>query len=90
MEKVLFACDELTGLIGAAALMRPSRSTKDMELKSLKKKFKDKKFAAGCSREIITDGAQLLGWELDKLLELTLRAMQDEEDAIEEAVAALG
>ena len=61
-----------------------------MELKSLKKKFKDKKFAAGCSREIITDGAQLLGWELDKLLELTLRAMQDEEDAIEEAVAALG
>ncbi len=90
MEKVLFACDELTGLIGAAALMRPSRSTKDMELKSLKKKFKDKKFAAGCSREIITDGAQLLGWELDKLLELTLRAMQDEEDAIEGAVAALG
>ena len=90
MEKVLFACDELTGLIGAAALMRPSRSTKDMALKSLKKKFKDKKFAAGCSREIITDGAQLLGWELDKLLELTLRAMQDEEDAIEGAVAALG
>ena len=90
MEKVLFACDELTGLIGAAALMRPSRSTKDMELKSLKKKFKDKKFAAGCSREIITDGAQLLGWELDKLLELTLRAMQDEEDAIEGVVAALG
>ena len=90
MEKVLFACDELTGLIGAAALMRPSRSTKDMELKSLKKKFKDKKFAAGCSREIIADGARLLGWELDKLLELTLRAMQDEEDAIEEAVAALG
>ena len=90
MEKVLFACDELTGLIGAAALMRPSRSTKDMELKSLKKKFKDKKFAAGCSREIIADGARLLGWELDKLLELTLRAMQDEEDAIEGAVAALG
>ena len=90
MEKVLFACDELTGLIGAAALMRPSRSTKDMELKSLKKKFKDKKFAAGCSRETIAQGAQLLGWELDKLLELTLRAMQDEEDAIEGAVAALG
>ena len=90
MEKVLFACDELTGLIGAAALMRPSRSTKDMELKSLKKKFKDKKFAAGCSREIIADGAQLLGWELDKLLEMTLRAMQDREDAIEGAVAALG
>ena len=90
MEKVLFAADELTGLIGAAALMRPSKSVADMELKSLKKKFKDKKFAAGCSREIITDGAQLLGWELDKLLELTLRAMQDEEDAIEGAVAALG
>ena len=90
MEKVLFACDELTGLIGAAALMRPSRSTKDMELKSLKKKFKDKKFAAGCSREIIADGAQLLGWELDKLLEMTLRAMQDREDTIEGAVAALG
>ena len=90
MEKVLFACDELTGLIGAAALMRPSRSTRDMELKSLKKKFKDKKFAAGCSREIITDGAQLLGWELDKLLEMTLKAMQEEEEAIEGAVAALG
>ena len=90
MEKVLFACDELTGLIGAAALMRPSKSAKDMELKSLKKKFKDKKFAAGCSREIIADGAQLLGWELDKLLEMTLRAMQDREDTIEGAVAALG
>ncbi len=90
MEKVLFACDELTGLIGAAALMRPSRSTRDMELKSLKKKFKDKKFAAGCSREIITDGAKLLGWELDKLLEMTLKAMQEEEEAIEAAVAALG
>ena len=68
MEKVLFACDELTGLIGAAALMRPSKSTKDMELKSLKKKFKDKKFAAGCSRECIAQGAELLGWELDALL----------------------
>ena len=90
MEKVLFACDELTGLIGAAALMRPSKSAKDMELKSLKKKFKDKKFAAGCYREIIADGAQLLGWELDKLLEMTLRAMQDREDTIEGAVAALG
>ena len=90
MEKVLFACDELTGLIGAAALLRPSNSAKDLELKSLKKKFKDKKFAAGCSREIIADGAQLLGWELDKLLEMTLRAMQDREDAIEVAVAALG
>ena len=72
MEKVLFACDELTGLIGAAALMRPSKSCTDMELKSLKKKFKDKKFAAGCSREVIAQGADLLGWELDKLLDMTL------------------
>ena len=87
MEKVLFAADELTGLIGAAALMRPSRSTRDMELKSLKKKFKDKKFAAGCSRDVIARGAELLGWELDKLLEMTLRAMRDEEDAIEAALA---
>lgn len=89
MEKVLFAADELTGLIGAAALMRPSRSVSDMELKSLKKKFKDKKFAAGCSRDVIEQGAQLLGWELDTLLERTLRAMQDKEQAIEGAVAAL-
>ena len=89
MEKVLFAADELTGLIGAAALMRPSKSTKDMELKSLKKKFKDKKFAAGCSRETITQGAEQLGWELDDLLNRTLAAMQAGEDAIEEAMAAL-
>ena len=89
METVLFAADELTGLIGAAALMRPSKSVADMELKSLKKKFKDKKFAAGCSREVISDGAALLGWELDKLLDLTLMAMQAEEEAIEEAVRAL-
>ena len=89
MEKVLFATDELTGLIGAAALMRPSKSVADMELKSLKKKFKDKKFAAGCSRDVILSGAELLGWELDKLLELTLKAMQSEEEAIEAAVAAL-
>ena len=68
MEKVLFATDELTGLIGAAALMRPSKSCTDMELKSLKKKFKDKKFAAGCSRDVITRGAELLGWTLDDLL----------------------
>ncbi len=87
MEKVLFAADELTGLIEAAALMRPSKSTRDMELKSLKKKFKDRKFAAGCSRDVIAQGAELLGWELDKLLELTLRAMQEEEDAIEAALA---
>lgn len=87
MEKVLFACDELTGLIGAAALMRPSRSTKDMELKSLKKKFKDKKFAAGCSREVIAQGADLLGWDLDALLDKALRAMQETEDTVEAAVA---
>ena len=90
MEKVLYACDELTGLIGAAALMRPSKSVADMELKSLRKKFKDKKFAAGCSRDVIANGAQLLGWELDKLLDMTLKAMQAEEEAIEGAVAALG
>lgn len=76
MEKVLFATDELTGLIGAAALMRPSKSVQDMELKSLKKKFKDKKFAAGCSREVIEKGALLLGWELDDLLNKTLEAMK--------------
>ena len=80
MEKVLFATDELTGLIGAAALMRPSKSTKDMELKSLKKKFKDKRFAAGCSREVIQQGAEMLGWELDDLLQRTLTAMQQIED----------
>lgn len=76
MEKVLFAADELTGLIGAAALMRPSKSVQDMELKSLKKKFKDKKFAAGCNRDVICQGAEMLGWELDRLLEETLKAMQ--------------
>ena len=86
MEKVLFAADELTGLIGAAALMRPSKSVADMELKSLKKKYKDKKFAAGCSRDVIANGAQLLGWELDTLLERTLKAMQAEEGAIEAAL----
>ena len=82
MEKVLFAVDELTGLIWAAALMRPSKSTKDMELKSLKKKYKSKSFAAGCSREIIERGANMLGWELDKLLSMTLQAMVANEDAI--------
>ena len=76
MEKVLFACDELTGLIGAAALMRPSKSCIDMELKSLKKKFKDKRFAAGCDRDVIAKGAEGLGWELDELLEKTLDAMK--------------
>lgn len=82
MEKVLFAADELTGLIWAAALMRPSKSTKDMELKSLKKKYKAKGFAAGCSREVIERGAQQLGWELQKLLEMTLQAMAASEDEI--------
>ena len=76
MEKVLFAADELTGLIGAAALMRPSRSVMDMEVSSVKKKFKDKKFAAGCSRDVIAEGAQRLGWELTDLMDRTLRAMQ--------------
>lgn len=76
MEKILFACDELTGLIGAAALMRPSKSVSDMEVKSIKKKFKDKKFAAGCDRDVIIQGAEMLGWELDKLLDETLQAMK--------------
>lgn len=84
MEKVLFAADELTGLIWAAALMRPSKSTKDMELKSLKKKYKSKGFAAGCSREVIEQGAQMLGWELDELLSKTLEAMKACEDSIQE------
>ena len=82
MEKVLFAADELTGLIGAAARMRPSKSCKDMELSSLKKKFKDKKFAAGCSREVITTGAERLGWDLDTLLGKTLDAMRSCEDSV--------
>lgn len=82
MEKVLFAADELTGLIWAAALMRPSKSTKDMELKSLKKKYKSKGFAAGCSREVIQRGADQLGWELEKLLTMTMEAMKSTEDTI--------
>ena len=82
MEKVLFAADELTGLIGAAARMRPSKSCTDMEVSSLKKKFKDKKFAAGCSRDVIRDGAEKLGWELDKLFELTLKAMAASEASV--------
>ena len=89
MEKVLFAADELTGLIGAAARMRPSKSVQDMELSSLKKKFKDKKFAAGCSRDVIRTGAERLGWELDELLEKTLEAMRSCEDAVAEGMAAL-
>ncbi|WP_125143509.1 hydrolase [Clostridium transplantifaecale] len=82
MEKVLFASDELTGLIGAAARMRPSKSSKDMELSSLKKKFKDKKFAAGCSRDVISRGADQLGWELDRLLDQTILAMRSCEDQV--------
>ena len=88
MEKVLFAADELTGLIWAAALMRPSRSTKDMELKSLKKKYKSKGFAAGCSREVIERGAEQLGWPLEKLLTMTLQAMADSEDEINRELEA--
>lgn len=86
MEKVLFAADELTGLIWAAALMRPSKSTKDMELKSLKKKYKSKGFAAGCSRDVIERGALQLGWDLDKLLTMTLEAMKSTEDEINQEV----
>jgi len=82
MEKVLYAVDELTGLIGAAALMRPSKSVSDMELKSVKKKFKDKCFAAGCSRETIQAGAEMLGWELDQLLTTTLEAMRATEHTV--------
>lgn len=82
MEKVLFAADELTGLIWAAALMRPSKSTKDMELKSLKKKFKSKNFAAGCSRDVIKQGTEMLGWDLNDLMDRTLQAMKESEDLI--------
>ena len=84
MEKVMFAVDELTGLIGAAARMRPSKSVMDMELSSLKKKFKDKKFAAGCSRDVIKEGAERLGWTLDEVLEKTILAMRSCEAAVAE------
>jgi len=76
MEKILYACDELTGLIWAATLMRPSKSTQDLEVSSVKKKFKDKKFAAGCSREVVSKGAEMLGWELDELFKRTIMAMR--------------
>lgn len=89
MEKVLFAADELTGLIGAAARMRPSKSCRDMELSSLKKKFKDKKFAAGCSRDVIKEGAERLGWELDTLLDRTLQAMRSCEERVAAEMATL-
>ncbi|WP_418461748.1 hydrolase [Frisingicoccus sp.] len=84
MEKVLFASDELTGLIGAAARMRPSKSVMDMEVSSLKKKFKDKRFAAGCSRDVIRQGAERLGWELNDLFEKTILAMRSCESRINE------
>lgn len=86
MEKILFAVDELTGIIWAAAKMRPSKSVQDMELSSLKKKFKDKRFAAGCSRDVIRKGAEQLGWELDELLEETLQAMKSCENEIESSL----
>ena len=89
MEKVLFAADELTGLVGAAARMRPSKSCMDMEVSSLKKKFKDKKFAAGCSRDVIRQGAEMLGWELETLMEKTIEAMRSCEESVNAAVAEL-
>ena len=89
MEKVLFAADELTGLIGAAARMRPSKSCTDMEVSSLKKKFKDKKFAAGCSRDVIRQGAERLGWELEVLMDKTIRAMAATEAEMLEELNAL-
>lgn len=82
MEKILFAADELTGLIGAAAKMRPSKSVMDMEVKSLKKKYKDKRFAAGCSREVIEKGAEMLGWDLNTLFEKTILAMRSCEASV--------
>lgn len=89
MEKILFAVDELTGLIGAAARMRPSKSVMDMELSSLKKKFKDKKFAAGCSREVIREGAERLGWPLDEVLDKTIQAMRSCEASVAAEQATL-
>jgi len=88
MEKILYACDELTGLIYACALMRPSKSVQDMELKSVKKKFKSLNFAAGCSRDVIRNGAERLGWTLDDLISRTILAMRVDEDAINNACAA--
>jgi len=89
MENILFTVDELTGLIGAAARMRPSKSVMDMELSSLKKKFKDKKFAAGCSRDVIKQGAERLGWTLDEVLDKTIQAMRSCEASVAEELAAL-
>ena len=90
MENILFTVDELTGLIGAAARMRPSKSVMDMELSSLKKKFKDKKFAAGCSRDVIRQGADRLGWTLDEVLDKTILAMRSCEASVNEELSALG
>ncbi|MBR1689884.1 MAG: hydrolase [Oscillibacter sp.] len=90
MEKVLFAVDELTGLIGAAAIMRPSKSVQDMEVSSLKKKFKDKKFAAGCSRDVIRTGAERLGWPLEDLMGRTIAAMRTCEEAVDRELADMG
>lgn len=90
MEKVMFAVDELTGLIGAAARMRPSKSVMDMEVSSLKKKYKDKKFAAGCSREVISQGAERLGWSLDEILEKTILAMRSCEESIAREMENIG
>ena len=89
MEKIMFTVDELTGLIGAAARMRPSKSVMDMELSSLKKKFKDKKFAAGCSRDVIKQGAEMLGWSLDEVLDKTIQAMRSCEASVNEELATL-
>ncbi|MDR1655328.1 MAG: hydrolase [Treponema sp.] len=89
MEKILFASDELTGLIWACAIIRPSKSVMDLELKSVKKKFKTPAFAAGCSREVITRGADLLGWELDTLIEKTILAMRSCEEAVNASAASL-
>ena len=86
MEKVLYAVDELTGLIGAAALMRPSKSVQDMEVKSVKKKYKSANFAAGCSREVIQRGADMLGWELSELIQKTILAMRSCEESVKESV----
>lgn len=90
MEKILFATDELTGLIGAAALMRPSKSVMDMEVKSLKKKFKDKRFAAGCSRDVIEKGAEILSWDMNDLFEKSILAMRSCEESVNEQMAKLG
>ena len=87
MEKVLYTVDELSGIIWAGALMRPSKSVADMQLKSVKKKFKDKKFAAGCSRDIIRDGAEMLNWDLDKVFTQTLEAMRATENEVDEQMA---